>query len=234
MSEGPQGTRGTFRDRECTPPRPCTSINAFLPLRLMDLADWPPCCGSGSSPPSTAAATAWSAGSSFSASVLTSPGGWSSQPSSGAGHGLLPNVDLAGHRGGDEGGAEFLEAIDRVADLGDEGVDARGFAVEERGDGALFRIWRCAHSLWFSRPPVIRGCAFWLAERRPRKTLWCQTAARHDWSAAAPCRAQRFAGQSPITAQLEGRDSLIVDCDKTLAAVAERFSGASGLTPSWL
>ena len=47
------------------------------------------------------------------------------------------HVDLARHRGGDERGAEFLEAVDGVADLGDEGVDPRRLAVEEGGDGAL-------------------------------------------------------------------------------------------------
>ena len=41
-------------------------------------------------------------------------------------------------RGGDEGGAELLEALDGVPDLGDERVDARRLPVEEYCNGLLF------------------------------------------------------------------------------------------------
>jgi|PlaIllAssembly_1097288.scaffolds.fasta_scaffold05914_3 hypothetical protein len=46
------------------------------------------------------------------------------------------DVDLACHRGGDERNAEFLEALDGVADHGDEGVDPRRLPDEEGGNGA--------------------------------------------------------------------------------------------------
>src|SRR3990172_9900891 len=51
---------------------------------------------------------------------------------------LLPDINLARHRGGDERGAQLLKALDGLADLGDEGVDPRCLPVEEGGDGALF------------------------------------------------------------------------------------------------
>jgi hypothetical protein len=49
---------------------------------------------------------------------------------------LVPHIDLPRHRRGDEGGTEFLEADDGLADLGDEGVDSSSLTVEERGDRA--------------------------------------------------------------------------------------------------
>src|SRR6185437_12623902 len=51
---------------------------------------------------------------------------------------LLPHVDLAGHRSGDEGHAEFLEAVNGGSDVGDEGVDAGSFTVKIQHDGLLF------------------------------------------------------------------------------------------------
>ena len=37
--------------------------------------------------------------------------------------GFLSHINLAGHRGGDEGGAVLFELLDPLADLGDEGIE---------------------------------------------------------------------------------------------------------------
>ena len=49
-----------------------------------------------------------------------------------------PHVDLAGDGGEDEDGAVFLQSVDGLLNLGDEGVKLCRFAIEERGDGSLF------------------------------------------------------------------------------------------------
>ena len=49
----------------------------------------------------------------------------------------LLHVDLAGDGSGDQGGAEFLEVVDGLTDLGDEVVDSRCLAIEHRRDGVL-------------------------------------------------------------------------------------------------
>src|ERR1700674_3667378 len=43
---------------------------------------------------------------------------------------VFPHVDLAGHRGGDEGGAQLLEAVDDFTDLRNQCIDPRRFSVE--------------------------------------------------------------------------------------------------------
>ena len=67
--------------------------------------------------------------------------------------GSFPHVDFAGYCCGDEGGAEFFEAVDGFLDFGDEGVDLGGFAVEEGGDGALF-LMSGATAYNLSRSPI--------------------------------------------------------------------------------
>ena len=64
-----------------------------------------------------------------SACVTEKPG------SSSSGH-RLPHVDLAGDRGGDQGGAEFLQVIHGLADLGDERTDLH-VVSRSRNDGYL-------------------------------------------------------------------------------------------------
>lgn len=51
-------------------------------------------------------------------------------------------VDLAGHGGGDKGGAVVAQALDGLFDLGGEGVELGDFAVEVGGDSLLFGKWR--------------------------------------------------------------------------------------------
>src|SRR5713226_4656842 len=74
-------------------------------------------------------------------------------PTDGPAPGLLPrqgsrvdrftsHVDLARHGRRDEGGAVLLQPLDRLADLGDEGVDLGGLAIEESSDGVLLDLWR--------------------------------------------------------------------------------------------
>jgi hypothetical protein len=48
------------------------------------------------------------------------------------------HVDLAGHRSGDEGDAEFFEAVDGVAGFGDEGEMSLSFSVERLDNDLLF------------------------------------------------------------------------------------------------
>ena len=55
------------------------------------------------------------------------------------------HVDLAGDRRGDEGGAEFLEVVDGLADFGDEGVDLGCLAPQVACDCLLFRKYGSRH-----------------------------------------------------------------------------------------
>ena len=58
------------------------------------------------------------------------------------------DVDLAGDGGGDQGGTVFLKMDDGGFNLGDDGVDLGGLAVEVDGDGALFLDWWTNHGEW--------------------------------------------------------------------------------------
>ena len=60
---------------------------------------------------------------------------------------LIPNIDLAGDGGGDEGGAVFLQSFDGFSNLGDEGVKLCRFAIEEVGNLPLLMVWRESNGL---------------------------------------------------------------------------------------
>src|SRR5262249_19186434 len=55
--------------------------------------------------------------------------------------GLPSDIDLARHRRRDQGGAQFLEALDDLVDLVDECVDFRRLAIEKLDDAVLLLRW---------------------------------------------------------------------------------------------
>jgi hypothetical protein len=58
---------------------------------------------------------------------------------------FLPHVNLAGHGGGDQGGAVLLQTLDCFFNFNHHAVNLGCLAVEEGRDCALFRYRRNRH-----------------------------------------------------------------------------------------